>query len=275
LALSCDGWPLSAQEWITRERAWPDEELVNKIAQGGFHIVPKSSPEGDFRLSFSFAETTLIKHWSTLQHKTMRCFKAVIKCHQNTWSSNIKEIISTYHLKTIAFWHFEKKTQDSFTEETVVTHLVLLIQELAEALMKLELPMYFMPKVNLLKSVENYEEAVDTAEQIFHLSRDYDAMTCTVAKLAKFDFNAARTNIISDFHMVWNSETRGLEVEDQSVTPVLIGSQLLSLFLTLLHHFSQEEGEHSFDTIADKCLRLFRNSVDLYMQSLSSHCLRK
>jgi hypothetical protein len=99
-----------------------------------------------------------------------------------------------------------------------------------------------------------------------------------VAKLAKFDFNAARTNIISDFHMVWNSvkETRGAEVEDQSVTPVLIGSQLLSLFLTLLHHFSQEEREqYGFDIIADKCLRLFRNSVDLYMQSLSSRCLRK
>ena len=89
MALSCDGWPLSANEWITRERSWPDEELVNKIAQGGFHIVPKSSPEGDFRLSFSFAETTLIKHWSPLQHKIMRSFKAIVKYHQSNWSSNI------------------------------------------------------------------------------------------------------------------------------------------------------------------------------------------
>ena len=217
LALSCDGWPLSAKEWITRERNWPDEELVNKVAQGGFHIVPKSSSEGDFRLSFSFAETTLIKHWSPLQHKVMRSFKAVVKCHQSIWSSNVKEIISTYHLKTIAFWHFEKTVQDSFTEETVVTHLVLLLQELAEALMKLELPMYFMPKVNLLKSVEDYEDAVDTAEKIFHLSRDYVAMTHTVAKLAKIDYDATMTNILKDFDMIWKSvkKTKSPGVEDQ------------------------------------------------------------
>ena len=78
LALLCDGCSLSAKEWITRERTWSDKELVNKVAQGGFHIVPKSSPEGDFRLSFSFAETTFMKHWSPLQHKIMRSFK--VKC---------------------------------------------------------------------------------------------------------------------------------------------------------------------------------------------------
>ena len=209
LALSCDGWPLSAKEWITRERNWPDEELVNKVAQGGFHIVPKSSPEGDFRLSFSFAETTLIKHWSPLQHKVMRSFKAVVKCHQSSWSSNSKEIISTYHLKTIAFWHFEKTAQDSFTEDTVVTHLVSLLQELAEALMKLELPMYFMPKVNLLKSVENYEEVVDIVEKIFHLSEDFIAITRTVTKLRKIDIsNSAREDLLKQVRR-WKDGNEG------------------------------------------------------------------
>ena len=43
---------------------WPGEDLVKRIAQAGYRIVPKNSPEGDFRLSFSTAETTLIKHWS-------------------------------------------------------------------------------------------------------------------------------------------------------------------------------------------------------------------
>ena len=173
LAISCDGWPSCAREWITRDRKWPQDDLVQKVTRDGFHIVPKSSAEGDFRLSFSYAETTLIENLTELQHKVLRSFKAVVKYHQNTWSPNIKEILKTYHLKTIAFWYFEKRKQDSFTEETVATHLVLLLQELAECLRSRELPMYFMPKVNLFKDVENPEEAIDIAEKIESLSQDF------------------------------------------------------------------------------------------------------
>ncbi len=173
LAISCDGWPSCAREWITRDGNWPQDDLVQKVTRDGFHIVPKSSKEGDFRLSFSYAETTLIENLTELQHKVLRSFKAVVKYHQNTWSPNIKEILKTYHLKTIAFWYFEKWKQDSFTEETVATHLVLLLQELAECLRSRELPMYFMPKVNLFKDVENTEEAIDIAGKIKSISQDF------------------------------------------------------------------------------------------------------
>ena len=171
LAISCDGWPSCARDWATRNRIWPQDDLVKKITHDGFHIVPKSSAEGDFRLSFSCAETCLIENLTEIQHKVLRSLKAVVKFHQNTWSPNIKEIITTYHLKTIAFWHFEKTMQDSFTEESVDTHLILLLQELANSLRIRELPLYFLPKVNLFKNVDP-EEAVDIAEKIEHLSRD-------------------------------------------------------------------------------------------------------
>ena len=103
LTIRCDGWPHCAWEWLLRDRLWPDKILVQRICQEGFHIVPKSSPEGNFRLSFSNAETTLIENFTPLQHKVIRAFKAVIKYHQSNWSHNIKDIICTYHLKTIAF----------------------------------------------------------------------------------------------------------------------------------------------------------------------------
>ena len=173
LAISCDGWPSCAREWITRDRIWPQTDLIQKIINDGFHIVPKSSTEGDFRLSFSYAETTLIESLSKLQHKVLRSFKAVVKFHQSSWSPNIKDIITTYHLKTIAFWYFEKRMQNSFTEETVGTHLVLLLQELAEALRSRELPMYFMPKVNLFTNTDNPEEVIDIADKIEELSNNY------------------------------------------------------------------------------------------------------
>ena len=103
LAISCDGWPSCAREWINRDRNWPQDDLVEKIINNGFHIVPKSSSEGDFGLSFSYAETTSIENLTELQHKILRSFKAVVKYHQNTWGPNIKEILTTYHLKTSHF----------------------------------------------------------------------------------------------------------------------------------------------------------------------------
>ena len=60
LAIRCDGWPLTAREWLLRDRVWPDKELVRTIYKGGFYIVAKRSKEGNFRLSFSNAETTLV-----------------------------------------------------------------------------------------------------------------------------------------------------------------------------------------------------------------------
>ena len=176
LAISCDGWPCCAREWITRDRIWPQFDLVEKITSDGFHIVPKSSTEGDFRLSFSYAETTLIESLSNLQHKVLRSFKAVVKFHQKYWSPNIKEIMTTYHLKTVAFWYFENRMPQSFTEETVANHLVLLLQELAKALRSCELPMYFMRKVNLFKNIEKPEEAVGIAEKIEELSNNFNLL---------------------------------------------------------------------------------------------------
>ena len=222
LALSCAGWPLSANEWITRARMWPDEDLIKKIAQNGFHIVPKISPEGDFRLSFSSAETTLIKHWSSFQHKVVKAFKAVIKYYQNFWSSNMNQIITTYHLKTIAFWYIEKRTQNCFNEGSVASHLVLLLQELAEALRKQELPMYFMPKVNLLKNIGNYEEVIDMVDKIFHLSRNLSEIVEVVGKIAKLDLTATISDVYFKF-MEWKrvKETRHSDVEDRLLTHLL------------------------------------------------------
>ena len=186
LGISCGGWPRCALEWLSRDRRWPDTNLVQKICQEGFHIVPKNSPEGGFRLSFSNAEVTLIENLTPLQHKVIRAFKAVIKYHQSHWSPNIKDIICTYHLKTIAFWHVEKTTQDSWTEDNVVSHLVLLIEEFAQALRKGNLPMYFLPKYNLLENVENAEEIKKISDKVAELSRDIPAITKAVDEVANF-----------------------------------------------------------------------------------------
>ena len=177
LSIFCEGWPTCAKEWITRKRLWPDRHQVEKIVQKGFHIVPKSSTDGDFRLSFSCAETMLIKTLSPLQHRVMRAFKAIIKYHQEKWDPNFREILSSYHLKTIALWHFEKTSQESWSDSTIVHHLVALLEELGEAFRTQCLPMYFMPKFNLFRDVDNPEKMLEIMSNITQLSSSFSAMS--------------------------------------------------------------------------------------------------
>ena len=182
LSINCEGWPSCAKEWITRERLWPDMQSVSRIAENGFHIVPKSSPDGDFRLSFPSAETMLIQTLSILQHKALRAFKMVVKHHQNCWSPTLKEVVSSYHLKNIAFWYFEKTSNDSWTEDSLVHHLIRLLEQLAKALRIQHVPMYFMPKVNLLKKVDDPEVTLELMEKITNLSHNFSAMSDAVDK---------------------------------------------------------------------------------------------
>ena len=176
LSIFCEGWPKCAREWITRERIWPDMHIVEKIAKTGFHIVPKSSPDGDFRLSFSCAETMLIEALSPLQHRVLLAFKSIFKYHQNKWFPADEEIISSYFLKTIAFWYFEETSPEFWTEESTVHHLVTLLEKLQNALRYQNLPMYFMPKVNLLQNLNDPEVAIDLMGKIYALSQDFSAM---------------------------------------------------------------------------------------------------
>ncbi len=109
-----------------------------------------------------------------------------MKYHENTWSPNLKEIISSYHLKTIAFWHFEKTSPESCTEETLDYHLVKLLEELAEALRLQNIPMCFTPKVILLQDVGDPEVLLDLMGKVLQLSHNFSAITKSVDNKSTF-----------------------------------------------------------------------------------------
>ena len=166
LAIKCDGWPLCAQAWLSRPRCWPSKDIVQTIVDGGFHIVCKSSAEGDFRLSYSNAETLLIQNLNDLQYKTYRAFKAFVNRYKKEWSPDAKKIICSYHLKTIMLWHCEKSDLKDWTEETVASHLLTLVDDLILALKEKTLAMYFMPKCNLMKQENNNTQIVEKITEL-------------------------------------------------------------------------------------------------------------
>ena len=106
------------------------------------------------------------------------------KYHQNLWNANTKEIISSYHLKNIAFWYFEKTSKEMWTKETAVHHLLTLLERLAEAVRIQSLSMYLMPKVNLLKQ-NDPEVKLDFTEKILQLCRNFYAMSEALTHLKR------------------------------------------------------------------------------------------
>ena len=146
-----------------------------------------------------------MKSLTTLQHRVIRAFKAVVKYYQNTWSHNLKEILTSYHLKTIAFWHLEKSFRQSWTEETVVHHLLTMVEDLAEALRIGDIPMYFMPKVGLLQDVAP-NALVDMVEKISSISSDLSG-TCEALEdritLKEIYITDAECDRIVDIYRGW------------------------------------------------------------------------
>ena len=206
LAIQCSGWPLCAQEWIFRPRCWPSQDLVQTIVKEGFHIVCKSSLEGDFRLSYSNAETLLIGNLTDFQFKTYRAFKSFVSHYKKNWSPNAKKAVCSYNLKTIVLCYCERSDPIDWTEDRIVDHLLSLIDDLILALNEKNLPMYFMPKYNLMERLEDTSEAV---EQMTALRLNLNLITKGI--------NSEEPNIPDALNYVWKV------LSDESFQPFFSG----------------------------------------------------
>ena len=201
LAIQCNGWPFCAQEWIFRPRCWPTQDLVQTIVKEGFHIVCKNSPEGDFRLSYSNAETLLIRNLSDLQFKTLRAFKSFVTHYKKDWSPNAKKAVCSYHLKTIFFWYCEKSDPMDWTEDRIVGHLLSLIDDLILALKEKNLPMYFMPKYNLM---EQFEDTTEAVEQMRKLRLNINLITKAIITEERNTADAIKSKHTKTFEVIMN-----------------------------------------------------------------------
>jgi hypothetical protein len=203
LAIKCNGWPLSAQEWLSRTRCWPNQDIIQKVIKDGFHVVLKSSSEGNFRLSYSNAEVLLTENLSEMQYKTYRAFKSFVSHYKNELAPNGKKLICSYYLKTIVLWYCEKSNQRDWTEERVVGHLLSLIDDLIIALKESNLPMYFMPKYNLMEQIKDGKEIAEKISDMrFNLCLITEAIISEepdVQEWANFLFNSNLPGILTIF----------------------------------------------------------------------------
>ena len=178
LALDWNEWPISAKEWITRPRKWPDQTVVAEVVSSGVYLVPKASkygdPELEWRISFSKAEKILYSCFPkpraeyvfpggrkiTYDHllipdascriECYRILKEIFKEHLS-----IPKILSSYHLKTIMLWACEKHSEDFWESANSAICFLGLLDDLFHCLATQRLEQFFVPSMNLLSHHDN------------------------------------------------------------------------------------------------------------------------
>ena len=150
-SLEVEQWPDISVSWGSRERHWPEHEVVKEIMRNECHLVPvphhhSSCPKIEWRLSFSVAEKELARHFTKLQRQMYIFVKYIL------WRDviNKSRTLSSYHLKTVFFWLLEDLPSSFWKKENFSQIVHLLLEKLALFLLENNWPNYFVPSNNMI-----------------------------------------------------------------------------------------------------------------------------
>ena len=249
----CASWPPQAKSWVTRRRVsnWPTREIIERIVSMGCSVVPKPHPESqkpaiEFRFSFSNAELILFEEMILEQKNCFITLKALVKyaTGELKLSDGGRQMLSTYHLKTIFLWACETiEAKHWKTTRGWVNCLLFLFDQLIICLEQKSLPSYFISECNLLDGIEKLKSHQIIVEQVRLYPLKYavefmDSMKCFdwvefedteyYINLNNFSslsqsFNSPY-NIILDpvFHQKISEKARQSEITDHSKVATLV-----------------------------------------------------
>ena len=157
-AIHCPFWPSVASEWIyrTRPNGWPQTDVIDKIVEFGFHLVPSGYSRSpmkniEWKIYFSIAEKHLIRSFNQVQIQMYALLKIILKEYitKNCCAEN--NVLSSYILKTFLFWKFEETEKDFWKIENFRGCFQYLLTDLRKQLHDGILKHYFIPSYNLLE----------------------------------------------------------------------------------------------------------------------------
>jgi len=159
--VSVNDWPELALEWISRERIWPTQKVIEEIIIDGYFLVNKD-PDLDhsneskcdaeanthWRLSFSLAEKRLAQERSYKQNYCYFIFKAIFYSKFVEYFE--RKEMSSYLAKTTFLWLCERLEFNAVEPMEIVTRL---FNVFGKYLRDKHLPNYFVPDINLIQSL--------------------------------------------------------------------------------------------------------------------------
>lgn len=163
-------WPKEALKWKTRPRnrvpdprpdkayTWPTQSMVDQVHSLGCHLLPlgymptrgrNNEQYLEWQLAFPEAERYL-ETWLT--HSQVRCLLFSLALYKSFLEPlNMQLGLFPAHIRTLLFWQCERNYA-AWPEDRPGETLRKLLEKLYEAIMRKDLPDYFIPRRNLFES---------------------------------------------------------------------------------------------------------------------------
>ena len=137
--------------WPRPNALWPSKSKIAQIKATGIHTVAKDKLY--WKLSFVSCEKELLKEIDvngTCRKKTQRIMKKL----KEAWCpQEMKQELTSYHLKNILFWECEKHPHNNqWTHDKLKTRIDSMCSLLVSYIRSGNLPLYFHTGVNLFAS---------------------------------------------------------------------------------------------------------------------------
>ena len=159
MCFACDIWPSSASSWIDRCRFWPEKEVVSTIVSDGCHFVPIGNPQGleayknkEWRISFSLAEQKLVYTMNHCQFLVYGLLKIFLKEVINNLSDETKDLLCSYHMKTVVFWVIQENTVPFWCPQNLLAGFWVCFKLLLKWVYEGVCPNFFIPRNNMFLS---------------------------------------------------------------------------------------------------------------------------
>lgn len=174
LILECE-WPADASvKWLQRERYWPSEKTVQKVARSPCYLHPLWHSEKEqlvdeevmaFQMTFGVAEYLLFSETGPKERQCMVFLKAI----NEKYFLNSR-VLSSFAIKMVFFWHLESTSLAVRQGMGRGELLVCLLDKLISFLNVNNLPHFFIPSVNLLEGLDA-DEVNNTLRQLKKVKR--------------------------------------------------------------------------------------------------------
>lgn len=115
VCLISECWPPIASKFVSRCHLWPNSHILHDIVNKGHgcHLVPighklGNHEEAEWRISFTFAERTLVYSMNHFQFLLYGLMKLFLKEIINNGLNEEEKLLSSYHIKTAIFWTLQQ-----------------------------------------------------------------------------------------------------------------------------------------------------------------------
>ena len=165
--VKCINWPSGMKDWRFRRREynWPDGQTIQLVLNTGCDVI--LTPNAEIMLSFSKAETVLIRSFTPVQQKVyhvMRCFAKAELFPACSW-------LCAFHIKTLMFWSIERKPTEWWNDNNVVVICCQLLYDLYGMLCNRCCQHYFLPNCNLFRHF-NFDQEIVKKTKAYLYSHD-------------------------------------------------------------------------------------------------------